>query len=153
MEPANSSSATPPPPPPLPSPPTPSPPPMQKEESQKRKPPTPQELVAMYEAEGLDHKEASLKVIRDLQTILYRVTGTGRNKKDKFMVETARKLDTVNTRLAILEMKVDSKPGFAETLAIGVAAGGLLRGIGNAAPHVMTAFSQMWSSVKNSTRT
>ncbi|KAK9097690.1 hypothetical protein Syun_024735 [Stephania yunnanensis] len=87
--------------------------------------------------------DASIKVIEDLQNVLYRVVSSGRGKKDKFMGETSRKLDTANTRLAILELKLDSKPGYGETLAIGVAAGALLRGAGSVLPHVLGAIGQM----------
>ncbi|XP_077216119.1 uncharacterized protein LOC143850756 [Tasmannia lanceolata] len=121
-------------------------------ETQKRKPPTALELVAHYESQGLDSKEASLKVIEDMQTILMRVVGSGRGKKDKFMADTSRKLDNVNTRLAILEMKVDSKPGFLETLAIGVGSGVVVRGAERVFPHVLGAFGQIWNAVRSSTR-
>ncbi|XP_077237109.1 uncharacterized protein LOC143878751 [Tasmannia lanceolata] len=128
----------------------PSPSPKQKQ-TQRRKPPTPLELVAHYESQGLNSKEASLKAIEHLQTILMKVVGSGRGKNDKPISDTSRKLDNVNTRIAILEMKVDSKPGYLETLAIGVASGLTVRGAERVFPHVLGAFWQMWDAVKSST--
>ncbi|KAF5177949.1 ribosomal protein-like protein [Thalictrum thalictroides] len=77
---------------------------------------------------GMETNEALMKVIEDLQNVLVRVVSSGRGKKDKFMVESSRKLETVHTRLAILELKLDSKPGYGESLAIGVVAGTLVKG-------------------------
>lgn len=94
-----------------------------------------------------------MKVIEDLQNVLVRVVSSGRGKKDKFMVESSRKLDSVNSRLAILELKVDSKPGYGQTLAIGVAAGGIVNGIGSIVPHVLGAIGEMWRAVRSSTKT
>ncbi|XP_010249149.1 PREDICTED: uncharacterized protein LOC104591806 [Nelumbo nucifera] len=138
--------------PPSPSATSPTPPASKEKEPQKRKLPTPQELVAHYESQGMETKEASMKVIEDLQSVLVQVVSSGRGRKDKFMAESSRKLDTANTRLAILELKMDSKPGYGETLAIGVAAGAIVRGVGNAFPHVVGAIGQMWDAVKSSTR-
>ncbi|KAF6167315.1 hypothetical protein GIB67_043176 [Kingdonia uniflora] len=120
--------------------------------SQKRKLPTPQDLVTHYETQGLSTNEASMKVIEDLQSVLVRVIGSGRGRKDKFMAESVRKLDTANTRLAILEMKVDSKPGYVETLGLGVAAGAVLKEVGNVFPHVLGAIGQMWNAVRGATK-
>lgn len=64
------------------------------------------------------------------------------------MAEASRKLDAANARLAILEMKLDSKPGYPQTLALGVTAAG----IANALPHVFRALSQVWSSVRNASK-
>ncbi|KAF5181833.1 Ribosomal protein-like protein [Thalictrum thalictroides] len=114
--------------------------------------PTPQELVSHYESQGMETNEASMKVIEDLQNVLVRVVSSGRGKKDKFMVESSRKLETVHTRLAILELKLDSKPGYGESLALGVAAGTLVKGIGSVVPHVFGAIGQMWNAVKSSTK-
>lgn len=114
---------------------------------QKRKLPSPKEMIAHYESQGLETQEASIKVIDDLQSMLFRVVTSGRGKKDKLMADTSRKLDTANARLAILELKVDSKPGYAETLAIGVASGALFRGVAGVFPHVLAAVGQMWNAV------
>ncbi|KAF8369691.1 hypothetical protein HHK36_021020 [Tetracentron sinense] len=121
-------------------------------EAQKMKLPTPQDLVAHYESEGLNNKDASMKVIEDLQNVLYRVVSSGRGRKDKFMAETSRKLDTANTRLAILELKMDSKPGYPESLAIGVASAAIFKGFGSVFPHVVGAFAQIWDAVRGSTK-
>ncbi|OVA19273.1 hypothetical protein BVC80_521g75 [Macleaya cordata] len=117
----------------------------------KKKIPTPQELISHYESQGLEKNEASMKVIEDLQNVLYRVLSSRAGKKEKFMAKTSRMLDTANTRLAILELKLDSKPGYGETLAIGVAAGGIVEGAGSVLPHVFGAIGQIWNSVRNST--
>ncbi|KAG9449305.1 hypothetical protein H6P81_009270 [Aristolochia fimbriata] len=130
----------------------PSAPAKQPKEAQSMKPPTAAEVIAHYEAQGVDSKEAPLKAIEDLQNVLMRVLGSGRGRKDKFMGDTMRKLDSVNTRLAILEVKMDSKPGYGESVAIGVASGLAARGIGNVMPQVLGALGQMWDSVKSSTR-
>ncbi|KAJ8634486.1 hypothetical protein MRB53_008753 [Persea americana] len=111
---------------------------------QRKAPPSPEELVAHYESQGVDPKEAPLKVIEDLQSVIIRVIGSGRGSKDKFMANTTRKLDNINTRLAVLDMKLDSKPGYPQALAIGVSAGatvGLL-------PYLATALAQMWDAVR-----
>ncbi|KAL6137304.1 hypothetical protein ACLB2K_062596 [Fragaria x ananassa] len=115
----------------------------------KRKLPTPQELVSHYESQGMDTQEASLKVIGDLQTALFRVISSGRGRKDKLLAETARKADTTNNNLAILNMKLDSKPGYGESFAIGVASGLTLQGIGSVLPHVIKGFGDIWNSVRN----
>ncbi|KAB1218237.1 hypothetical protein CJ030_MR3G026118 [Morella rubra] len=117
-----------------------------------KKLPTPQELVSHYESQGLDSQEASIKVIEDLQNALFRVISSGRGRKDKFMAETSRKIDATNSRLAVLDMKMDSKPGYGETLAIGVASGLTLRGIASVMPHVLGALGQIWSSVRSATK-
>ncbi|KAJ4957835.1 hypothetical protein NE237_024946 [Protea cynaroides] len=123
-------------------------------EAQKRrqKMPTAQELVAHYESQGLETKEASMKVIEDLQNVLVRMVNSGRGTKDKFLAESSRKLDTANTRLAILEMKLDSKPGYAESLAIGVASATIVRGTAGVFPHVLGAVGQIWNAVRSTTK-
>uniref|UniRef100_A0A2P2KX15 Uncharacterized protein MANES_14G008700 n=1 Tax=Rhizophora mucronata TaxID=61149 RepID=A0A2P2KX15_RHIMU len=119
----------------------------------KKKPPTPQELISHYQSQGLDSQEASVKVIEDLQNVLVRVISTsGKTKKDKLIAETPRKVDLVNNRLAVLDMKVDSKPGFVETFTIGLASGVALRGIESAWPHVVGGISQIWSAVGSVTK-
>ncbi|KAI3866942.1 hypothetical protein MKX03_021985 [Papaver bracteatum] len=117
-------------------------------EPKKRPIPTPEELISHYESKGLEKNEASMKVIEDLQNVIFRILSSKGSKKDKFMAKSSRMLDTVNTRLNILELKLDSKPNFGQTLGIGVVAGG----IGSVVPHVFGAVGQIWSSVTNSTK-
>lgn len=119
--------------------------------SKKKEIPTPEELISHYESQGLEKNEASMKVIEDLQNVIFRVLSSRRGNKEKFMAKSSRMLDTVNTRLNILELKLDSKPGFGETLAIGVAAGGIVNGVGNVIPHVFGAIGEIWNSVRNFT--
>ncbi|KAL5718132.1 hypothetical protein ACHQM5_011068 [Ranunculus cassubicifolius] len=113
--------------------------------------PTPQELIHHYESQGLQTNEATMKVIEDLQNVLVRVISSSRGKKDRFMGESSRKLEHMNTRLAILELKMDSKPGFGQSLAIGVGAGAIVNGFGSVVPYVLGAIGEMWTSVKSST--
>lgn len=120
--------------------------------NQRRKLPTPRELVSHYESQGLDSQEASFKVIEDLQNALFRVISSGRGRKDKFMAETSRKIDATNSRLAVLDMKVDSKPGYGETFVIGIASGVAFKGIGSIMPHVLGALGQIWNSVRSATK-
>lgn len=114
-------------------------------QEQSRKPPTPEELVAHYQSQGLEYKEASLKAIEEIQALLHSLV-TRRAKKQSFMADTLRKLDNINTRLAVLDMKTDSKPGYPETLAIGVAVGAAVRGVGCVVPHVVGAIGQIWDA-------
>ncbi|KAJ8641079.1 hypothetical protein MRB53_017773 [Persea americana] len=114
-------------------------------QQQSRKPPTPEELVAHYQSQGLDFKEASLKAIQDLQAFLHDLVAR-RAKKQIFMASTVRKLDNINTRLAVLDMKLDSKPSYPETISIGVGIGAAVRGVGFVAPHVAGAIGQMWDA-------
>src|SRR5574337_1068296 len=95
--------------------------PMTSSGTRRRKPPSPQELISHYESQGLTSHDASIKVIEDLQNALFRIISSGRGKKDKLLVETSRKIDATNNRLAILDLKLDSKPGYAETFALGLA--------------------------------
>ncbi|KAI3962945.1 hypothetical protein MKX01_029756 [Papaver californicum] len=113
----------------------------------KRPIPTPEELISHYESKGLEKNEASMEVIEDLQNVIFRILSLKGGKKAKFMAKSSRMLDTVNTRLNILELKLDSKPNFDQTLGIGVVAGG----IGSVVPHVFGAIGQIWSSVRNPT--
>lgn len=101
----------------------------------------------------MNSQEASIKVIDDLQHMLFKVVTSGRGKKDKFMAEASRKLDTANTRLAIIEMKLDSKPGYPESVAIGVASAAAFRGVTAIWPQLAAAASNLWNSVKGSTKT
>ncbi|XP_061365799.1 uncharacterized protein LOC133309078 [Gastrolobium bilobum] len=120
--------------------------------TQKKKLPTPKELVSHYESQGMDSQEASIKVIEDLQKALVGVISSGRGKKDKLLSESSRKMDAVNNRITILDMKLDSKPGYAETFAIGLASGAALRGIGAIMPHILAPLAQIWNSVTTATK-
>lgn len=115
----------------------------------KQQPPSPEELVAHYESQGVESKEAHLKVIEDLQAVVLRVVSSSSTKKDKFMANTTRKLDNINTRLAVLEMKLDSKPGFPQALlAIGVSTGATA----SLLPHLAGAFARTWDAVRAAVR-
>ncbi|KAI3437150.1 uncharacterized protein J3R85_005569 [Psidium guajava] len=120
---------------------------LEKTKKKKTKMPSPQELLSHYESQGLDSHQASLKAIDHLQKMLFRVVSSRDPKTDKVPPDAARKMDALNGRLAVLEMKVDSKPGYAEAFAIGVASGAALNGMGSLVPHVLTSLSQIWSSV------
>ncbi|GAB2302856.1 hypothetical protein Dimus_036851 [Dionaea muscipula] len=119
--------------------------------SQKSRIPTPQELISHYESQGLETQEAAIKVIDDLQRVLFRTVTSGRGRKDKSMAEVSKKLDNVNTRLAIVEMKLDSKPGYPGFLALGVLSAASFRGIASVWPHVAGAAAHIWNSVRGST--
>ncbi|XP_009619636.1 uncharacterized protein [Nicotiana tomentosiformis] len=116
-----------------------------------RKLPSPKELVSHYESQGMDSQEASFKVIDDLQGALFRMISTSRNDKNRnnrnMSSETSRKLDVINARLLSLDMKVDSKPGYPQALAIGLAAGGLLQVL----PRVANSVVQIWNTVRSAT--
>ncbi|KAE8699330.1 hypothetical protein F3Y22_tig00110580pilonHSYRG00099 [Hibiscus syriacus] len=119
----------------------------------KRKIPTPQELISHYQTQGLDAQEASVKVIEDLQNVVMRVVSSNsKPKKDKFLIDASRKMDSVNNRLAVVDMKLDSKPGYLETFAIGVASGAAFNGISSVLPHVFEGIAQIWSSVRTATK-
>ncbi|MCL7050660.1 hypothetical protein MKW94_014528 [Papaver nudicaule] len=89
-----------------------------------------------------------MKVIEDLQNVIFRILKSKGGQKDKFMAKSTRMLDTVNTRLNILELKLDAKLNFGQTLGIGVVAGGIV----SVVPQVFGAIGQIWSSVTNSTK-
>ncbi|XP_027333258.1 uncharacterized protein LOC113848077 [Abrus precatorius] len=120
--------------------------------SQKRKLPTAKELISHYESQGMDSQEASMKVIEDLQKALFGVISSGRGKKDKLLTESSRKVDAVNNRLTVLDMKLDSKPGYVETFAIGLVSGATLKGIGALVPHILSPVAQIWNSVSAATK-
>lgn len=112
---------------------------------QKRKLPSPRELVSHYEAQGMKTQDASFKVIEDLQNALFRMmvsSSAGRNSPTgpRPSSENSKKLDVIGARLLQLEMKVDSKPGYPQTLALGVASGALLRAAG-----------EIWTAVRRAT--
>ncbi|KAG6667335.1 hypothetical protein CIPAW_01G094100 [Carya illinoinensis] len=80
-------------------------------------------ILSHYESQGLNSQEASIKVIEDLHNAFYRVFSSGRGRKDKLMANTSRKVDIASSKLAILDMKVESKPRYGEAFAIGVPSG------------------------------
>ncbi|XP_020965442.1 uncharacterized protein LOC110266046 [Arachis ipaensis] len=118
----------------------------------KRKIPSPKELISHYESQGMDAQEASIKVIEDLQRALFGVISSGRGKKDKLLVDSSRKMDAVNGRLAVLDMKLAGYVGYVETFAIGVTSAATLRGIGAIMPHIIAQISQIWNSVTTATK-
>ncbi|GAA0161158.1 hypothetical protein LIER_17537 [Lithospermum erythrorhizon] len=95
----------------------------------------------------MDNQQASLKVIEDLQKVLFRMVTTTSKNKNSGGDETSRKLEIINSRLLSLDMKVDTKPGYPQTLAIGVAAGALLQRANSVLPRVVSGVLQIWSSV------
>ncbi|OMO49929.1 hypothetical protein COLO4_38285 [Corchorus olitorius] len=98
-------------------------------------------------------KQASIKVIEDLQNVVIRViSSNSKAKKDKFLIDTSRKIDGVNSRLAVVDMKLDSKPSYLQTFAIGIASGAALNGINSVLPHVFEGLGQIWSSVRTVTK-
>ncbi|KZV27232.1 hypothetical protein F511_04685 [Dorcoceras hygrometricum] len=82
--------------------------------------PSPQEMVSHYEKQGMGTQQASLKVIQDLQSALFRMAAANRSRKS-----ADSKLDAVQSRLLHLEMKIDSKPSYPQALALGVASAGV----------------------------
>ncbi|XP_010537746.1 PREDICTED: uncharacterized protein LOC104812333 [Tarenaya hassleriana] len=115
--------------------------------------PTPQELISHYQERGIEPAEASVKVIEDLQNALMRVVSSSRNAtaKNKLFADASRKIDAVNGRLAVVDAKLDSKPGYGETFALGLASGAALNGISAVWPHVIRGLGQIWSAVKGVT--
>ncbi|KAK3219043.1 hypothetical protein Dsin_013013 [Dipteronia sinensis] len=119
---------------------------------QRKKPPTPQELISHYKTQGLDQEQASIKVIEDLQSVLFRVIASNsKKKKDRLVGDTSKTIDVINNRLGIVDLKLDTKPGYGETFALGVASGAALNGIGFVWPHVLNGLGQIWSAVRTAT--
>ncbi|XP_010531940.1 PREDICTED: uncharacterized protein LOC104808105 [Tarenaya hassleriana] len=112
-----------------------------------RKVPTPAELISRYQERGIEPAEASVKVIGDLQNALIRVVSSSRNanEKSKVFADASRKIDAVNGRLAVVEAKLDSKPGYGETFVLGLAS---CAGMNAVWPHVMRGFGHVLSAVK-----
>lgn len=116
-----------------------------KNKKKSKKMPSPQELVAHYEKQGMATQEASLKVIGDLQGALFRMIsanakrGGGDNSNASPQVISA-KLDAVHSRLVQLETKLDSKPSYPQALAIGVASASLWNGA-----------LELWNTVRRAT--
>ncbi|KAL2491576.1 ribosomal protein-related [Abeliophyllum distichum] len=113
----------------------------------RRRLPSPRELVEHYEKEGMDTQEASFKVIQDLQNAVFRmITSTQSKKKGNSDSDvTSKKLDVIHSRLLQLEMKLDSKPGYPQAVAVGVASAG----IWNAAVQIWNSVSRASSSFSN----
>jgi len=85
--------------------------------------------------------------------VLFRVIASNsRGKKDKLAGEASRKIDAVNTRVAVVDMKLDLKPGYAETFAIGVASASAFRGVETVWPHVVGGIAQIWNAVRTVTK-
>ncbi|GFP79203.1 hypothetical protein PHJA_000063800 [Phtheirospermum japonicum] len=102
---------------------------------------SPRELVAHYENQGMETQEASFKVIQDLQGALFRIVTANRSNNRKPPNDvTSAKLDAIHSRLLSLETKVDSKPGFPQAVAVGVASAG-----------IWNAAVQIWNSVRQAT--
>ncbi|CAN0840263.1 hypothetical protein LINGRAHAP2_LOCUS2773 [Linum grandiflorum] len=101
----------------------------------------------------MEPQEASAKVIEDLQKVLYRVVSANSKskKKDKASSEVSRKIDVVNNRVTVLDMKVESKPGYLGAFGVGIASGVALRGIDKVLPNVWEGIGQIWSAVANVT--
>nr|GMC73019.1 hypothetical protein DM860_014292 [Ipomoea batatas] len=116
-----------------------------------KKMPGPKEMVSHYESQGMGTEEASLKVIEDLQKVLFRMAVTSRENggaTGSAAGTTSRKLESINSRLISLDMKMDSKPSYPQTLAIGVASGALVQLF----PHVAGAAVNIWNAVRSATK-
>lgn len=118
--------------------------------------PSPRDMIAHYESKGMDTQQASLKVIENLQNVIFK--GILEKKKTNKVVGGTedsisgnRKLDVINTRLVNMELKLDSKPGYPQTLAIGVASGAVFSGITAIIPHLASSVAHIWNSVRTST--
>ncbi|KAG5133791.1 hypothetical protein JHK82_024979 [Glycine max] len=83
---------------------------------------------------------------------LFGVISFGKGKHDKLLTESSRKIDAIRNRLTVLDMKLDSKPSYVETFAIGLALGATLKGIGAIAPHIIASLFQIWNSVSTATK-
>ncbi|XP_071687928.1 uncharacterized protein [Rutidosis leptorrhynchoides] len=97
-------------------------------------------MVAHYESKGMQPQEASLKVIQDLQDLLLKVVVT--NKKNY----NNHKPDDVATTIRRLESKLNSKPGYPQTLAIGIVSGAVFHIL----PQVAASVANIWNSVNSS---
>lgn len=111
--------------------------------------PDPAELLAVYEAKGLNPTEASHQAINDLQNVISNLLYSRARSSDRDQSSQqgiSSKIDYISTRLSLLEMKVDTKPGMAQTLVLGVSASALVQ----ATPHFFRAACNIWSSFRNS---
>lgn len=106
------------------------------EKKNMKKLPSAKEMVAHYESKGMDTQEASLRVIDDLQNLLLKVVAVNNSKnKEK------RSYSNVDEVLKRMESKLDSKPGYPQSIAIGFLSGG-----------VAASVTHIWNSVRSSTR-
>ncbi|KAJ4788074.1 hypothetical protein LUZ62_039320 [Rhynchospora pubera] len=112
-----------------------------KKNRNKKQLPSPEEILSHYESQGLDTRAASLQAISHLQALLFKTVASN-------SASSVRKVDTINTRLAIIEAKLDSKPGFVQSFAIGVVSGAALNGFGSAFPYVLHGLSNAWNSAR-----
>ncbi|GJW40645.1 SPIRAL1-like protein 1 [Tanacetum coccineum] len=103
------------------------------EKKNMKKLPSAKEMVAHYESKGMDTQEASLKVIDDLQNLLLKVVVVNNNTK--------KKNSNSDEVLKRMESKLDSKPGYPQSIAIGFLSGG-----------VAASVAHIWNSVRSSTR-
>ncbi|KAJ4915977.1 ribosomal protein-related [Raphanus sativus] len=131
--------------------------PEQNQTGAKQKPkkfPTAAELISHYQKQGgLEPAEASVKVIEDLQNALVRVASSSKNassSKSKLLAD-ARKIDAISGRLAVVDAKLETKPGYVETFALGLASGAALNGVSAVWPHVARGIGQVWSAVRSGT--
>ncbi|CAN7098666.1 hypothetical protein HID58_021704 [Brassica napus] len=115
--------------------------------------PTAAELISHYQKQGgLEPAEASVKVIEDLQNALVRVASSSKNASSKSkLLADGRKIDAISGRLAVVDAKLETKPGYVETFALGLASGAALNGISAVWPHVTRGIGQVWSAVKSGT--
>ncbi|KAL3632797.1 hypothetical protein CASFOL_025781 [Castilleja foliolosa] len=112
-----------------------------KKKSKEKRMASPRELVAHYENQGMETQEASFKVIQDMQGALFKIITSNRNNNRKSTNDvTSAKLDAIHARLLSLETKIDSKPGFPQAVAVGVASAG-----------IWNAAVQIWNSVRQAT--
>lgn len=111
--------------------------------------PSPQEMVAHYEKQGMATQEASLKVIGDLQGALFRMIAanskrggdsSNSNSNTSSPQVISAKLDAVHSHLVQLETKLDSKPSYPQALALGFASASLWNGA-----------VQLWNTVRRTT--
>ncbi|KAK0595720.1 hypothetical protein LWI29_009347 [Acer saccharum] len=79
------------------------------------------------------------------------IASNSKKKKDRLVGDTSKKIDVINNRLAIVDLKLDTKPGYGDTFALGVASGAALNGIGCVWPHVLKGIGQIWSAVRTAT--
>ena len=121
--------------------------PQEHKAQKKTKLPTPDELISHYESRGLDHRAAAVKVVGDLQTAVIRLASAG--KKDRDLAAASRKIEALASRLAVVDAKLDSKPGFAEAFAVGIASGVAVSGISGVLPHLAAAAGEVWSSARS----
>ncbi|KAG0470409.1 hypothetical protein HPP92_017109 [Vanilla planifolia] len=130
-----------------PAPPSPSIDANKKPKKNRRQPPSPEEVLSFYESKCLDPRAASLMAIGDLQSLVLRSSTSPRQDRLAASEELSRKLANLNSRLIVLDMKLNTKPAFPESFAIGIASGAVLNGL----PYAFRALSHAWGSVASIT--